>query len=614
MDSAGRILREVFGFSSFRGLQQAVIEHVLNGADGLVIMPTGGGKSLCYQLPALLLPGTTIVISPLIALMQDQVGTLLQMGIAAASLNSQLSLDQQRNVQARLRSGELKILYVSPERAVSEHFFELLTHLRPSLFAIDEAHCVSQWGHDFRPEYRKLPHLYQHLSGVPRLALTATADEQTRQDILRGLSLEKAKIFIAGFDRPNIRYQVLVKNNSSQQLISFLQQEHPNDAGIIYAQTRSRVEKISEQLSQRGWNSLPYHAGLDNKTRSLHQDRFLKEEGVIMVATVAFGMGIDKPNVRFVCHMDMPKSIEAYYQETGRAGRDGLPADAWMAYGLSDVIGLQQLMANSLQDANAQHRKIERRKLQAMLGYCEASGCRRALILSYFGDQAPPSCGSCDNCLNPPQTWDATVAAQKVLSCIYRTGQRYGTKYIIDVLLGKESEKVRQNAHHTLSTYGIGKDLSAKEWDSVLRQLVALDLIKVDVEGYGSLLLNSKSRSLLKGEHTLSLRRDLIAAPASKGRFAAASKSLSTVSRDLTSDFERKLFENLRKLRLELAKEQGVPPYVIFHDSTLYEMTRERPQNLAEMSQISGVGSRKLERYGLAFLGAILATCNNKGH
>ena len=602
--SAQQHLHEVFGYSSFRGEQQAIVEHVTAGGDALVLMPTGGGKSLCYQLPALLREGVAIVVSPLIALMQDQVDALQQLGVRAAFLNSSLDAESAREVTARLMHGDLQILYVAPERLLMPHFLGLLEQIEIgtgiALFAIDEAHCVSQWGHDFRPEYRQLTVLHERFPQVPRIALTATADAPTRAEIVERLALENARQFVSSFDRPNIRYRVTLKDNARQQLEAFIETEHANDAGIIYCLSRRKVEETAEWLKSRGWDAQPYHAGLDASIRNANQRRFLREEGVIMVATVAFGMGIDKPNVRFVAHLDLPKSLESYYQETGRAGRDGLPANAWMAYGLGDVVSMRKMLDSG--DAPEQRKQVERQKLDALLGFCESTACRHQTLLRYFGEQHPGDCGQCDNCLQPVDTWDATQAAQMALSCVYRTGQRFGVVHLIDVLLGKVTPRVAQFSHQALSTFGIGKELSQQQWSSVFRQLVAGGFLEADIEAYGGLKLTTLSRPVLRSETEVWLRRDneVVKRKVSKaGRGANAKEAYVAVSED-------PLWYLLKDKRTELAREQGVPPYLIFHDSTLLEFLNRRPTNLSQMANISGVGQAKLERYGEAFLQVLI--------
>jgi len=602
--SALQRLHEVFGYSSFRGEQQSIVEHVTAGGDALVLMPTGGGKSLCYQLPALLREGVAIVVSPLIALMQDQVDALQQLGVRAAFLNSSLDAQSAREVTTRLMHGDLQILYVAPERMLMSNFLGLLEQIELgtgiALFAIDEAHCVSQWGHDFRPEYRQLTVLHERFPQVPRIALTATADAPTRAEIVERLALENARQFVSSFDRPNIRYRVTLKDNARQQLEEFIEAEHANDAGIIYCLSRRKVEETAEWLKSRGWDAQPYHAGLDASIRNANQRRFLREDGVIMVATVAFGMGIDKPNVRFVAHLDLPKSMEGYYQETGRAGRDGLPANAWMAYGLGDVVSMRKMLDSG--DAPEQRKQVERQKLDALLGFCESTACRHQTLLRYFGEQHPGDCGQCDNCLQPVDTWDATQAAQMALSCVYRTGQRFGVVHLIDVLLGKVTPRVAQFSHQALSTFGIGKELSQQQWNSVFRQLVAGGFLEADIEAYGGLKLTTLSRPVLRSETEVWLRRDneVVKRKVSKaGRGANVKEAYVAVSED-------PLWYLLKDKRTELARDQGVPPYLIFHDSTLLEFLNRRPTNLSQMANISGVGQAKLERYGEAFLQVLI--------
>ncbi len=588
------ILRSIFGYDQFRGQQARIVEHVIEGGDALVLMPTGGGKSLCYQIPALARSGVGVVVSPLIALMQDQVEALLQLGINAAFLNSTLPLDAQRQVEERLLRGDIDLLYIAPERLLTERVLNLMERIGISLFAIDEAHCVSQWGHDFRADYWKLSVLHERFPHIPRIALTATADQRTREEIIERLGLQGARVFVSGFDRPNIRYRITQKQNPKIQLLHFLRGEHPGESGIVYCLSRNKVETVAEWLSQQGFTALPYHAGLPATTRQINQRRFLMEENVIVVATIAFGMGIDKPNVRFVAHLDLPKSVEAYYQETGRAGRDSQPAEAWMVYGLQDVIALRKMVEAS--EADEQHKRVERHKLDAMLGLCELTGCRRQTLLRYFGDEMPEPCGNCDNCLNPPATWDATEAARKALSCVYRTGQRFGVHHLVDVLLGRSGERIRQFGHDRLSTYGIGKELTEAQWFSVFRQLLTQGYLTVDWEAYGALRLVDVCRPILRGEQSLYLRRDEVKSKVARQQATA---------RKLSEPDQHALWEALKDLRKRLADEQGVPPYVIFHDAVLMDMLQYRPRTSAEMGRLSGVGEKKLERYADAFLAVI---------
>jgi ATP-dependent DNA helicase RecQ len=591
LDHAQRILKDVFGYDAFRGNQAAIIERVAGGGDALVLMPTGGGKSLCYQVPGLLRDGLAVIVSPLIALMDDQVATLDELGVAAVALNSTLSNDEQREIAERIRRGEIKMLYLAPERLVQPRMLSFLQGLEIALFAIDEAHCVSQWGHDFRPEYLQLGQLAELFPQVPRIALTATADKRTREEIVQRLHLQNAERFLSSFDRPNIFYRILPKDQPRKQLLGFLA-ARKGDAGIVYCLSRKKVEEVADFLSSQGFPALPYHAGLPNELRAYHQKRFLNEEGLIMVATIAFGMGIDKPNVRFVCHLDLPKSLEAYYQETGRAGRDGLPADAWMAYGLQDVIFLRQMLNNS--EGDDRHKRIEQHKLDAMLALCEETRCRRQVLLGYFDEELAQPCGHCDNCIDGVETWDATEPARQALSAIYRSGQRYGVGHLVDILLGRDNDKIRAVGHQHLTVFGVGKALSEVEWRTLFRQLVARGLADVDLEGFGGLRLSEACRPLLRGEVGLQLRREPKPAQTAKASSSAASQ--------LVRSHEREMWEALRSLRRKLAEEHSVPPYVIFPDATLLEMLRSQPGSLSEMAQVSGVGARKLERYGQAFL------------
>ena len=595
-----RILADVFGYPGFRGAQREIIDCVSAGGDALVLMPTGGGKSLCYQIPALMRPGVGVVISPLIALMQDQVAALRLNGVRSAALNSAQKLADIRVTEQALEAGELDLLYIAPERLLLPRTLELLDRCRLALFAIDEAHCVSQWGHDFRPEYIQLSVLAERFPAVPRIALTATADGPTRREIVSRLGLETARQFVSRFDRPNIRYRISQSDSGGarSRLLRFLREEHPGDAGIVYCLSRKRVDAIAEWLAAQGLTALPYHAGLTTAERERNQTRFLKEEGVIMVATIAFGMGIDKPNVRFVAHLNLPRSVEAYYQETGRAGRDGLPADAWMLYGLQDVITLRQMLEQST--ADDEHKRVERHKLEAMLGLCELTSCRRQALLAYFGDVLPEPCGNCDNCLDPPATWDATVPAQMALSCVYRTGERFGVNHLVDVLRGRDNERVRRFRHDRLTTFGIGADIEPGEWRGIFRQLIARGLLRVDLEGYGGLKLDESCRPLLRGETRVDLRRQ--GRPARPARSPASSKKPVELAFDPAQE---ELWEALRACRRRLADAQGVPPYVIFHDATLREMVRETPASLEQLARISGIGVAKLERYGDEFLAVI---------
>ncbi|MFT4581751.1 MAG: ATP-dependent DNA helicase RecQ [Gammaproteobacteria bacterium] len=589
-EKAHDILRTVYGYPEYRGQQLEIIEAVTTGQDCLVLMPTGGGKSICYQVPALMLPGVALVVSPLIALMHDQVAALKQLGVRAAYLNSSISADEQSHILQALGAGNLDLLYVAPERLIQERTLQRLSTVKVGLIAIDEAHCVSQWGHDFRQDYLGLGLLREWFPGVPRMALTATADNRTREEIVTNLKLESPRRFVSGFDRPNIYYGVQIKTDAKKQLTAFLE-NRKTECGIVYCLSRAKVESTAKWLNQIGISAYPYHAGLPAETRAQNQDRFLREDGTVIVATIAFGMGIDKPDVRFVAHLDLPKSMEAYYQETGRAGRDGNPADAWMVYGLQDVVRLRQMLDSS--EANENHKRLERQKLDALLGWCEITECRRRALLAYFGDESPAHCGNCDICVIPPVTWDATKAAQQLLSCIYRTGQRFGAGHVIDVLLGKTTDKVRQHGHAEVSTFGLGSDTSAEQWRSILRQLVVGGFVSADAERFGALVLTSESRPLLRGEVSLKLREDPKSVLGTKNKRRP---------RATVSDADEELWQALRECRSRLAKDQGVPPYAVFHDATLFEMIEWRPSSLGAMRSINGIGEVKLDRYGEEFL------------
>lgn len=587
------VLKECYGYASFRGEQGHIIDHVIAGQHALVVMPTGAGKSLCYQIPSICRQGVGIIISPLIALMQNQVEALRQLGIKVAAINSSQSSSEREQAQAQLIKGELDLVYVSPERLLMADFLASLQHLTVALFAIDEAHCVSQWGHDFRPDYAKLSILAEKFPQVPRIALTATADALTQEDIQTRLGLQTAQKFVSGFDRPNIHYQIVPSDNPRQQLLRFIQNNHQGDCGIVYCLSRKRVEEIADWLETQGYQALPYHAGLPSEVRALHQDRFLKEDNMIMVATIAFGMGIDKPNVRFVAHLNIPKNIESYYQETGRAGRDGLPANAWMTYSLADSVMQREFIVQS--DAPDLQKRIWHQKLDSLLGLCEAATCRRQLLLAYFDDGCEP-CSNCDNCDNPPKTFDATVVVQKALSCIYRTEQRFGVNHIIDVLRGSLNIKVRQFKHDRLSTFGIGNELSQAEWRGVFRQLVALGIIHVDVQTYNRLVITEKGAAFLKEKQML----QLAAYRKTESRIKTTAKATQPAYAANTN--EQALFEILRQKRLEIAQQKNIPPYLIFHDSVLWSMVKQKPQTDEEMLAISGVGQAKLKRYGRVFL------------
>jgi ATP-dependent DNA helicase RecQ len=592
-ERARALLREVFGHADFRGRQSEIVVHVASGGDALVLMPTGGGKSLCYQIPALLRERVGVVVSPLIALMQDQVAALTQVGMRAAFLNSTQSPGEEREVARALSAGKLDLLYVAPERLLTARCLELVANASPSLFAIDEAHCVSQWGHDFRPEYLQLSVLHERFPDVPRIALTATADPLTRTEIVERLSLHDTRIFVSSFDRPNIRYTIVDKDDARAQVLRFIRDEHPGEAGIVYCLTRRKVDETAAWLAGKGVAALPYHAGMDAASRAAHQARFQREEGLVMVATIAFGMGIDKPDVRFVAHLDLPKSMEGYYQETGRAGRDGLPADAWMAYGLGDVVQQRRLIEMS--EASDAYKRVSTAKLDALLGLCETAGCRRVRLLAYFGEHGT-ACGNCDTCLDPPQTWDATAAAQKALSAIYRTGQRFGAVHLIDVLRGRESERVMRWDHHRLSVFGVGADVDDPTWRSVFRQLVALGLAEVDHAGHGALRLTPASRPLLRGEQAVQMRRLRTVSRSSKKTRGATSG---------LADIDAELVTRLKAWRLSQSRDQGVPAYVVLHDTTLAEIARRRPRDLAALAAVPGIGTAKLERYGAGLLAVV---------
>jgi ATP-dependent DNA helicase RecQ len=597
MASAHEVLQHVFGYPAFRGEQEAIVGHVAAGGDALVLMPTGGGKSLCYQIPALLRPGTAIVVSPLIALMHDQVSALKEAGVAAEFLNSSQAGETAWAVERQLLAGELKLLYVAPERLLMPRMLAMLDRLaedrRLGLFAIDEAHCVSQWGHDFRPEYLQLSALHERYPGVPRIALTATADHETREEIARRLQLAEARRFVASFDRPNIRYRVVEKDKPAAQLLDFVRGEHPGEAGIVYCLSRRKVEETAAWLSEQGVAALPYHAGLPTEVRAHHQSRFLREDGLVMVATIAFGMGIDKPDVRFVAHLDLPRSVEGYYQETGRAGRDGLAAEAWMAWGAADVVQQRRMLNES--EAGEDFKRLANARLEALVGLVETTDCRRQHLLAYFGESAAP-CGNCDNCIDPPRTWDGSEPARKALSCAYRTGQRYGAGHLIDVLRGETTEKVLERGHDRVTTFGLGADLDEKAWKAVFRQLVARGMLAVDHDRFGALVLTDLARPILRGETGFQLRQ-----PSSKKRLKAGR------GQSFATGAEAGLFERLRAWRAETAKARNVPAYVIFHDATLREIAARAPGSLAELAGVSGVGDRKLEAYGEALLAVLAA-------
>jgi len=598
------ILRNTFGYADFRDQQADIISQAISGQDVLVLMPTGGGKSLCYQIPALVRDGVGVVISPLIALMQDQVDALAQLGLNACFLNSTLSGEEVNHIERQLINGKIDLLYIAPERLIQSRTLNLLSQLNISLFAIDEAHCVSQWGHDFRSDYLQLSILAQQFPKVPRMALTATADERTKQEIIERLQLHHAKKYISGFDRPNIQYHIGQKDNVKKQLIHFIKNNHAKDSGIVYCLSRKRVESFAQHLSQQGFTALPYHAGLSSEIRALHQKRFLREDNIIIVATIAFGMGIDKPDVRFVAHIDLPKSIEAYYQETGRAGRDGLPSTAWMIYGMQDVVFLSQMMQDS--NGNDHFKRAERSKLDAMLALCEVTGCRRTVLLNYFNEQAPDHCGNCDNCLTPVETWDGAVAAQKALSTVYRSEQRFGVVHLIDILLGANNQKIKQFNHQNLSTYGIGKELDANTWRSVFRQLVVRGFLSIDADNYGAVKLTETCRPLLNGKQALLLRKDVAQTMARKSSGSKTSKK----QKIAVEEVDMPLWLKLKACRKRLADETNVPAFVVFSDATLHEMLTYQPCNEEQMLAISGIGITKFERFGAEFL-AVLTDFQN---
>lgn len=586
------VLHSVFGYETFRGDQEAIIRHVINGLSCCVLMPTGSGKSLCYQIPALCRNGVGIVISPLIALMDDQVAALRELGVRAAAIHSGAESEKTAATFRELRAGNIDLLYVSPERLVTDDFLDLLDHIPLALFAIDEAHCISQWGHDFRPEYRQLSLLCTRYPQIPRIAVTATADGPTRTEIMQRLDLPV--LYKAGFDRPNIRYDVAVKNNPAKQLLAFLADQSRDESGIVYCLSRRRTEEAAELLCSQGYKALAYHAGMESTARARNQERFLKEEGIIMVATIAFGMGINKPDVRFVAHLDLPKTIESYYQETGRAGRDGLPAIAWMIYGMQDVALRRQMIENG--DAAPEQKHLEMQKLTALLGYCETAACRRRTLLGYFGE-ASENCGNCDTCLNPPKTFDGTIAAQKALSCVYRTNQMFGAAYIIDILMGNDDERIRKFGHDKLSTFGIGKDHSKQEWQSIIRQLLSYGLLHADMNAHGGIKLTPQGQQFLKNRESLQLRLD----EKSRRQTAKAARKTAGIP-VLENDTDRELFGKLKGLRLSIARQHNLPPYVIFHDRTLIEIALKKPTSLDEFATISGIGQSKREKYGPLFL------------
>ena len=590
------VLKNTYGYDAFRGNQEKAINRLTDGGNAFVLMPTGSGKSLCYQIPSLCRDGVGIIVSPLIALMHDQVTALEQIGIRAAAINSNMSGSEIGQTKQRMRNGEIDMVYVAPERLLMDDFLDLLDEIHIALFAIDEAHCVSQWGHDFRPHYTELSLLAQRYPQTPRIALTATADGPTRKDIVERLGFDNDDVFVSGFDRPNIHYSIVEKNNAKKQMLAFIQENHPDDSGIVYCRSRKATEDVALWLQGQGYTALPYHAGMSSEERAENQDRFLREEKIIMVATIAFGMGIDKPDVRFVVHMSIPKNIEAYYQETGRAGRDGLPSNALMIYGISDAAMLRGFIENST--APDTQKRIEHHKLNALLGLCEAACCRRQVLLEYFSDSCEP-CNNCDTCLTPPETFDGTISAQKAISCVYRTDQRFGIQYLINVLLGKSDERMTKFGHDRISTFGIGTEHDKNEWQSIFRQLIAQNLLSVDVTGHGSILITSSGMQFLKNREDIRLRKYV-------GKKSIGRKKNTATEIDLSSEEDQALFEKLKAARLDLAREQNVPPYIIFGNKTLVEMARFKPQTLDSMSMINGVGQKKLDQYGDIFLSVIL--------